>query len=40
MSGVAKHHLIRGKVFLYTWRGNRHRHAILYLFGLYLPIWR
>jgi hypothetical protein len=40
MSGVNKHHVIRGKVFLYIWRGNRHRHVILYFFGLYLPVWR
>jgi hypothetical protein len=43
MSSVRKRHLIpriRGKIVLYTWRGNRHRHAILYLFGLYLPVWR
>jgi hypothetical protein len=40
MSSVEKRHLIRGKVFFYSWRGNRHRHVILYLFGRYLPVWR
>jgi hypothetical protein len=37
---VTKTHLIHGKVFVYTWRGNRHRHALLYVFGLYVPVWR
>lgn len=39
-SYVTKTHLIHGKVFVYSWRGNRHRHVILYVFGLYLPVWR
>lgn len=43
MGSVSKRHLIpgvRGKIVLYTWQGNRSRHAILYLFGLYIPVWR
>lgn len=37
---VRKTHIVRGKVVLYTWRGNRHWHALGYILGRYFRVWR